>query len=348
VDEQQGQEVTSAAVPAVPAVPVEPTAAVVELLGRDGRASLVQRVNRWPVRIGRSPSCDIVLDDGHLAPEHAELYLAPEGGVRLKLLESRNGGAIAGRRLAAGEEAALPSGGGFQLANCSLRLRTSSDALAPEQPLIVHPTRHWALLPVLLLVMLFFQWVDRWSAVDPDARWIDYASPLLGPLAFVLAWAGLWSLASQLFQHRFPFTTHLRRALLVIVTLQVLEWLMPAIAYAFSLPRLMALESLATPVGGAILISWHAGLVWPGARRVVSVGIAALLLLGLGLQVGGRQEQQYVFGPPYLASLPPPALRIASPQPPETLIESLKPLKAELAKQARKDNEGFDGDVGDD
>lgn len=335
-EQQQGQEV-------MPAVP--PTAAVVELLGRDGRATLVQRVTCWPVRIGRSPDCDIVLDDAHLAAEHAELQWRPEGGARLQLLDSRNGGSVAGKRLAAGESADLPGGGAFHLAGASLRLRTSNDALAPEQPLIVQQARHWALLPGLLLAMLFFQWVDRWSAVDPDARWIDYAAPLLGPLAFVLAWAGLWSLASQIFQHRFPFTVHLRRALLVIVALQVLEWTLPAIAYALSWPRLMVLDALAMPVASAALVAWHARLVWPGARRTLNVGITSLLLLGLGLQVGGRQEQQYVFGPPYLASLPPPALRLVSPKPPETLIDSLKPLKDDLARQARKDNEG-EGDDG--
>ncbi len=339
-EQQQGQVMPEVTAPRVP------VAAVVELLGRDGRATLVQRVAHWPVRIGRSPACDIVLDDGHLAAEHAELHLTPEGGVRLKLLDSRNGGAVSAKRLASGDEAALPPGGAFQLAGCSLRLRTSADVLAPEHLLLVDKTRHWALVPLLLLSMVFFQWVDRWSAVDPDARWVDYASPLLAPLAFILGWAGLWSLASQIFQHRFPFATHLRRALVVIVALQVLEWLLPAVAYAFSWPRLMALESLATPVGAAVLIAWHARLVWPGARRTLNGGIAALLLLGLGLQVGGRQEQQYVFGPPYLASLPPPALRVVGTQPPEALIESLKPLKAELAKQARKDNEGAGEDDG--
>lgn len=329
-----------------PAAPVAPDAAVVELLGRDGHAVLVQRVTRWPVRIGRSPACDVVLDDAHLAAAHAELHLAPAGGVLLKLLDSRNGGHVGKQRLRAGDEALLPEGGMFQLAGSSLRLRTSADVLAPEQLLLVDKTRHWALVPLLLLAMVFFQWVDRWSAVDPDARWVDYAAPLLAPLAFVLGWAGLWSLASQIFQHRFPFTTHLRRALVVIVVLQVLEWLLPAVAYAFSWPRLMAVESLATPVALAALISWHARLVWPRARRTLNIGIAALLLLGLGLQVGNRQEQQYVFGPPYLASLPPPALRIAPPKPPEDLIESLKPLKAELARQARKDNEGASDDDG--
>jgi len=334
VDEQQQGQVMAPA----------PAAAVVELLGRDGRAILVQHVTRWPVRIGRSPACDIVLDDGHLAGEHAELHLSPGGGVVLKLLESRNGGSVAGRRLASGTDAPLPAGGVFQLAGSSLRLRTSADALAPEQLLIVHKTRHWALLPALLLLMLFLQWVDRWSAVDPDSRWIDYAVPLLAPLAVVLGWAGLWSLGSQLFQHRFPFTTHLRRALLVICALELLDWLLPAIAYSLSWPRLMVLQALVAPVAAACLVAWHARLVWPGARRTLDIGIAALLLLGLGLQIGSRQEQQYVFGPPYLASLPPPALRVASPQPPEALIESLKPLKAELQRQARKDNDGFDGE----
>lgn len=333
MDEQQQGQVMPAPVQA-------PAAAVVELLGRDGRAALVQRVTQWPVRIGRSPACDIVLDDAHLAAEHAELHLAPGGGVLLKLLESRNGGHVGKQRLMAGDEAPLPAGGAFQLAGCALRLRTTADTLAPEHLLIVDKTRHWALVPLLLLAMLFFQWVDRWSAVDPDARWVDYAGPLLAPLAYVLAWAGLWSLASQLFRHRFPFSTHLRRALVVIVVLQLLDWTLPAIAYAFSWPRLMALESLAAPVAAAVLIAWHARLVWPGARRILNGGIAVLLLLGLGLQVGSRQEQQYVFGPPYLASLPPPALRLVSPKPPETLIESLAPLKAELARQARKDNEG--------
>lgn len=336
MDEQQSQVMPAPDVIASP----PPPPAVVELLGRDGRVALVQRVTAWPVRIGRSPACDVVLDDAHLAPEHAELHLDASGAVRLKLLPSRNGGQLGRQRLAAGDEAALPPGGTFQLAGCSLRLRTAADPLPAEHLLIVDKARHWALVPVLLLSMLFIQWADRWSAVDPDARWVDYASPLLGPLALVLGWAGLWSLASQLFQHRFPFTAHLRRALVVVVALQVLEWLLPTVAYALSWPRLMVIESLSTPVAGAALVAWHARLVWPGARRILGGGIAALVLLGLGLQVGNRQEQQYVFGPPYLASLPPPAVRLVSPKPPETLIESLQPLRAELAKQARKDNEG--------
>ena len=316
-----------------------PPAAVVELLGRDGRVQWVQRVQAWPLTLGRSPACDIVLDDPHLAAEHAELHWA-EDGARLRLRPTHNGARVAGQALATGEERALLPDGEFLLAGNLLRLRTAADALAPERPLVVQRQRHWALLPGLVVLLLVLQWLDRWTVADPDARWIDYAAPLLGPLGFVLAWAGLWSLASQLFQHRFPFATHLRRALLVLCALDLLDWLVPGLAYAFSWPRLIALQSLALPVGGALLVAWHAHLVWPGARRILDGGIVALLLLGLGLQWGSRQEQQYAFGAPYLASLPPPALRLATPRPPQELIDSLQPLKTQLARQARKDNEG--------
>ena len=351
MDEQQQGEVMSSPepqpIPMPDPVPAPPPAAVVELLGHDGRIVLLQRVTRWPARIGRSPACDIVLDDAHVAAEHAELRLDADGRVQLALLETVNGAVIGRRRLAQGEMAPLPAGGAFQIGGCALRLRTSADVLPAEQALAVHPARHAALLPALILAMLFFQWVDHWSASDPDARWISYATPLLTPLAIVLGWAALWSLASKLFQHRFPFSAHLRLVLGVVVALQALEWLLPGVAYALSLPRLMVLDSLAAPVAGAALIAWHARLVWPSARRWLDGGVAALLLLGLGLQVGGRQEQQYIFGPPYLAALPPPALRVVTPKAPEALIESLKPLKAELARQARKDNDGADlEDVG--
>lgn len=326
---------------------VRAPAAVVELLGRDGRVQWVQRVVQWPLTLGRSPACDIVLDDPYLAGEHAQLLWTPDG-ARLRLLETRNGARLGGRALATGQDDALPADGEFTLANSLLRLRTTADALAPEQVLVVQRQRHWALLPALIVLLLALQWLDRWTLADPDARWIDYATPLLAPLGFVLAWAGLWSLASQLFQHRFPFAAHLRRVLVVLCGLELLDWALPGLGYAFSLPRLSAVQALAMPVAGALLVAWHAHLVWPGARRILDGGIAVLLLLGLGLQWGSRQEQQYVFGSPYLASLPPPALRVASPRPPQELIDSLQPLKAQLAKQARKDNEGASEDDGGD
>jgi pSer/pThr/pTyr-binding forkhead associated (FHA) protein len=80
-----------------PGLLLQAPVAVVELLGRDGRPQLLQRVSTWPARIGRSPACEVVLDDPHLAAEHAVLDWTPEGGVQLRLLPSLNGGSLVGQ-----------------------------------------------------------------------------------------------------------------------------------------------------------------------------------------------------------------------------------------------------------
>ena len=39
------------------------TAAVIEVLGRDGQVRRCHRVQAWPLAIGRSPDCELVLDE---------------------------------------------------------------------------------------------------------------------------------------------------------------------------------------------------------------------------------------------------------------------------------------------
>ncbi|HEX2011925.1 MAG TPA: FHA domain-containing protein, partial [Roseateles sp.] len=297
-------------------------AAVIEVLGRDGQVRAVHRIQAWPVSIGRSPACDVVLDDSHLAGAHARLAL-DEAGPQLTLLDSLNGGWLGRRRLRGGESVALAAGALFQLGATQLRLRRAADPLAPEQPLLAAaaaPRLRW--LYGALALWLALLWLEQWSSVDPGSPWVDYAGAVLAPLGLLLGWAALWALVTQLFQHRFPFAVHLWRALLVAGGLYLLSLLLPLAAYAFSLRALLSLEALATPVALTGLLWWHAVLVWPRGRKALGWALGGLLLGGLLLLVAKRQEQQYWFGPPYLSTLPPPATRLAAPRPPQALVES--------------------------
>ncbi|MGS0757914.1 hypothetical protein ACVBEH_26510, partial [Roseateles sp. GG27B] len=151
--------------------------------------------------------CEVVLDDSHLAAEHAELQW-PEGdgesdaavGARLSLLPSRNGGWLGERRLAAGDTAALPGLALFQLGNSHLRWRSSAEALAPELPLQAHQQRRAkvaaAWVPVLALLWLGLLWFDQWSGLNPGSPWVDYSGAVLIPLGVLLMWAALWSLVT--------------------------------------------------------------------------------------------------------------------------------------------------------
>ncbi|SEK94989.1 FHA domain-containing protein [Roseateles sp. YR242] len=326
-------------------------AAVIEILGRDGHCRETHKVRHWPLTIGRAPSADLVLSDPHLAGTHALLHWTEEG-ARLELLDSANGGWLDGRHLAAGASALWAAASSVQLGTTHLRLRTALDPLAPEQPLARadQPVRSdarpaWA-LPVVLVLWLFLLWLTNWSATDGSTAWVDAVSGVLVPLGLALMWAAVWALITQLFRHWFAFGAHLWRALVVSLVMQVADVALPVVAYAFSWSRLMALESLTLSIGGAVLLWWHASVVWPRARRRLLVGVAALALVGLALTVGRRTEQQYWLGPSYLSALPPPTVRLAQPKPVDSFVESLERLEAPLQQQARKrnDQEQLSGD----
>jgi len=319
---------------------------VIEILDREGQVRAVFKPQLSEgegavLRIGRSPACDILLDDTHVAGEHAELRLT-EQGLALVLLPSINGGWIGEKRLVAGESAVLGTEAHFQLGATHLRWRSVDAPLAPEVPLAQHQHRTvprsiwWS--PALILLWLALMSLDRWLASDPGGKLIDYAWPLLGPLAAVLAWAAVWALVTQLFQHRFPFGKHLRRVVVWLCVMELIDYLLPGLAYAFSMPRLAALSELIMPVAATFLIWWHAGLVWPRARRSMAIAMGVLLALGLGLRMAQRTEEQYLFGPRYLSALPPPALRMVKPVPPDKLLDEMREMRGPLDKMAKKDS----------
>jgi hypothetical protein len=321
-------------------------AAVIEILGRDGQVLWLHKVAAWPLRLGRSPECDLVLSDPHLAGRHAELHWA-EDGPRLALLPSLNGGWLDGQALAVGEPVAWGGAQVLRLGQTRLRLRSHLDSLPPERPLHAAEPRpaagasRWQrlALPLLALLWALLLWGDQWAGSDPGGAWVDAASAVLLPLGVTLGWAALWALVTQLFRHWFAFTAHWRLTLVAAVGLHLLGLLLPAAAYALSWPRLMVLDAVAVPAGLAALVWWQAGLVWPRARRALGLGLAALLLLSLALVLGRRTEQQHWLGPSYLSVLPNPALRLATPVSVDEFVQGLGELEAPLREQAGKRNE---------
>ena len=191
----------------------------------------------------------------------------------------------------------------------------------------------------LLLLFVLMLGGEQWLSQNPGSPWVDSAGPVLIPLAVVLAWSAIWALVTQLFQHRFPFATHLRRVLVGISGIQLLSWSLGLLAFAFSLPRLMVVDSLLLPIGIVVVLWWHASLVWPRSKRTLALVLGGLLIGVLVLTAARRQEQQHWFGPAYLSVLAPPSMRLVAAKPPAELIDAVRPLQAQLAKQAAKDND---------
>ncbi len=314
--------------------------ALLEVLERDGRARRVLEVQRWPVTIGRALDNDLVLDDPHVAPHHAQLVPGADGGVELLALPSVNGAQVGKARIAGGGRAVLAGAERpFTLGTTRLKLRLAGDALAPER-VLERGGRHG--VTVLLLMALWLTMLAETGVeLDPGSKAADWLGPLLGAPAVLALWCGLWALATKLFQHRLEFWAHLGVAA---------RWLLAAEVAGFALPWAGAPFGWAAParvaplVAGAIaavLVWQHARIVLPHLRR--PLGWAAALAFGAGAAIVlglNQQRHDRWFSQLYLTQLPPPALRWAAPRTPAEFVEAAASLRAPLEASVREAKAG--------
>lgn len=311
--------------------------ALIELIERDGRVGRTVDVHRWPLTLGRGLDNLVVLDDLHIAANHATLAPDDEGRLVLSVGATDNGVVVDGHRVASGETRTLPAGGALlQLGNAKLRLRLRGEVLAPERRLIFaasRPGRMATQAALLFLVMILRHWVT----LDPGADFTTWLPLLFGlPLAIV-GWCGVWALMSKLFLHRFDFWGHLRLVLPWALAVELVDSLLPQIGASLSWPLLWQAAAPITVVLLALLLRAHLSLVLPQHGRIVTGTVAALALTygGVTLATINRNTDRFTRAP-YMSTLPLPALRVSGTVPPKTLVDSMAPLREQLAQRVRK------------
>ena len=165
----------------------ETRVALIELLGRDGRVQHTVDVMRWPVTLGRSLANTVVLDDPHVAAQHASLMPDDQGRLCLQAGDSLNGVHLvmaAPRRrrqhLPAGARLLLPGPGTvLQLGGQRLRLRLPADAIEAERPL-AGTVRAGPSLAAVALLWFVVQALQRWIDLDPGADFTQWLPWVLG------------------------------------------------------------------------------------------------------------------------------------------------------------------------
>jgi hypothetical protein len=320
--------------------------ALIERLDRDGHVLQSTLVYRWPMKIGRSFEADLVLDDPHLAPLHAELDVA-EQGLQLKVGETINGAMVGTQHVQAGQVMTLTTALAWRVGNTRLRVRLASEPIEPEQPLARHLATtdaashgpRWSkVLPWLLvsvLVMLFDQWLDN----DPGTPMNSYLSAALITLAVTFGWTLFWALGNKLFQGRLHFKAHLRLALLYGLVWTALEAILPLLAYVTGWTALSRVSDVVSAGVLCALVWAHLSQIMPAHRNGLMAAVAALYMGGVGLHIWfNEQRTGKLFSEMYATALPPPSWRLAGTQPVSALINDAKGLKAKLDEQAKDDD----------
>jgi pSer/pThr/pTyr-binding forkhead associated (FHA) protein len=314
------------------------TLAIVEVLDRDGRARVTLPVRRWPIAIGRAVSCDLVLDDPYVAPHHATLTAA-EGGLQLTVGETVNGVWVRKRRAAAGERVDLQAGDTVQVGGTRLRVRLAADALAPERPWVPEASGRVRTVVLLTLAMAAWTAVDHWLRQDPGGRLSSYSMVVLAPVIALAIWSGLWAIGSKLVRHRFDFPGHAQVALLATLAMSLTTLVLPVAAFmsGWSWP-----SRIATLVDVAILwgaVAAHIRRIFPGRPRLLGAVMATLFAIGTALYaVQHYESEDRVFPELYVATLAPPALRMAPTVPTARFVEEARALKAVLEAHVADDD----------
>ena len=330
--------------------------ALIELLGRDGHVLHTLDVQRWPVTLGRALANTVVLDDPHVAAHHATLAPDDQGRLCLQVGDSVNGVqlALAGRHrrrqsLAAGAHLPLPGPGTvLQLGGQRLRLRLPGDAIETERLLAgpLHTGRSLAVVAGLWFAVLVAQ---RWLDLDPGADFTQWLPWVLGwPIGLSL-WCGLWALGSKLFRHGFDFFGHAAIALPILLAIEAIDTLLPALAASAGWPLLWQAQTLLLP---PLLAGWllraHLRRLLPQRGGAINLVLAVLIATGLAVGVAVNLRQQgRVFADPYMRALPLPLLQWAKPQPTAQVDPAMQPLREQLAERVRKAAEDESGNLGD-
>lgn len=320
--------------------------ALVELIDRDGRIGRCVDVHAWPVTLGRALANQVVLDDPHVAAQHASIGPDDAGVLRLWVGTSVNGAQVGARRVAAGSSLALPQGGLITLGGQRLRLKLRGDTLAPERAMGVPAGGRGLVLMLLLLLALVV--AGHWVELDPGVDFTNWLPMLLGLPVVLAGWCGAWALASKLFQHRFDFWGHLAIALPWLLVIQVSAVLLPHAAAALGWPWLWHASTPLQAVLAALLLRAHLAHVLPAHGRAVMVAVAALVLVSgsVGLALNLRSHGRPLAAP-YMATLPLPQLRLGAAVSPADLVQAMEPLREPLARRVREaaaDEAEADGD----
>ncbi|MEY4560978.1 MAG: hypothetical protein RLZZ618_255 [Pseudomonadota bacterium] len=327
----------------------------VEVLHRDGSVRHAQKVEAWPLRVGRALDNELVLDDPHTAGHHFTIDAgdagphvhAPAGdlgvssaavGAVVTALPSLNGLHIGSQRLQAGERwTSGPSPFDIVAGRTTLRVRLSGHAVAPELPLSRTRVLHSPWLTTLMFFVLALVAVSLRVCVSVEN---DELVSELGSTAFFcgligLGWGSLWAVLSKLFTHRGYFLWHVR----VVSLLAILAVLLDALAgvLAFSLSWAWATDFAFVPLLGlcAMALHFHLQAVEPHRPRLIGALVVTLAVVGVGTLMWRHWQQTGHLGSqPFMSRLMPPSLRLVEPHDTSTFIEQAERLKDRLDRSA--------------
>ncbi len=306
----------------------------VEILNHSGDVQARHKFSELPIRLGRSYSNDIILDDPHTAAEHATIELNAEGKLRLRDLGSQNQIKIKGKLQSYAE---LDGDTVVQLGRTWVRVRSSDYLVSAEVNDASH--KHWQTwlrFGCAIVMLCALSLSTSWLGDIANNKVSDYIMDITKWLMSAAAWAGIWALANRVFSGTANFGRHLLIFSCGIVALDLLDHLYAFLGFAFSWEWFTYYQSHMQIILVAITIYFHLCLI-NHKRTMLKVICASLTLLssGLILMSNYQSTNQYADNL-YMSEVLPPAARISRSHSLAEFDQAIQQLKTDIDAEREK------------
>ncbi|HUF30843.1 MAG TPA: FHA domain-containing protein [Gemmatimonadaceae bacterium] len=318
---------------------------IVEVLGPHGQVRTRTRLAALPAVIGRGYDSDVLIDDPHICPRHAELVRNDGGVLLLRDLGSVNGiGARTGG--ARPTSIALASGDRVQLGTVSLRVLELDHPVSAATPLaaagsitssILHPWRALAICAGawLALALLSYQASTEGEAVVSAVQQSVYT------FVAIAIWAGGWGLATRIVSHRFRVLSHAAWAAgltivmaVIVATDEWLDFLFPGAGMASLLTGMGAMLLLPLLVAGHLEIASGMSRSRRWRAAFVVGAVAAIFIVVISL---GDDDSRYTQALDYSGRLKPLPAQMVPTVTLNDFMESVAELRDEVDALAEED-----------
>lgn len=346
------------------------THALLIVRSADGKVLSQHRLNAQPgvrswLTMGRSLSCDVVLNDVHVAARHAEIAFDEIGQLLVTDLGSINGTRLNQAAIHQSTEI-TQSSQTINIGRTQLELLAEGEAVAAEVPLpeAAHQSEfehipQWIkrfnsriLLAITSILMLVYGGFNFWSSrVSHRELWVNIAGSLLSGFLAVLIWVGLWALISRVASGKPRWVLHACIALSVALVFLCFEELIDLLGFAASTIVPSQVMWWWFAVFGSLLLFMHlraATHLKPVRVLSLAVFLPALFLALAYWQAYGTNSGREARQTDPVVLLP-PALRIIKPDSPSRLFDEAKTMKAEAVrlrdKAQAENNQDAGGDM---
>lgn len=295
---------------------------VIEILDRFGKVKERHKVQKFPVRVGRSYRNDIILDDQYVSPEHIEILLDGDGHILVNDLKSENG-VYTLHPIKRHDVIQVEENLRLRLGHTDIRLR--SENYPAKETFIDHgkPSQvHFMMTNILLLPVVFMLLagilaMDQYVQTVKEISFNQILSAILPVLIIVAVWCFIWSVVSKIVTHSFYFSYHIIFVCVLLSGFYFIETGFEYIEFIFPYANLEKNLTIISDLAFTILLLY--GHLRQSAQfgrrktRKISI-IAASLIVGVAYLFAFVNMPEFKSEPVYSVFIKPPMFAVKQPK----------------------------------